>query len=45
MQRLRHRFRHNISLGRIKRRRKLIKIIRKRQLHRRGVFFRQELEQ
>ncbi len=44
MHRLRQRLRHNVSLGRIKRRRKLTKLIRKRQLHRRAVFFRNELD-
>ncbi len=42
MQRMRTRFRHNITLGRIKRRHKLTRIIRKQQRLRRGVFFLQE---
>ncbi len=45
MQRIRNRFRHNITLGRIKRRRKIIKQIRRHQRERRAVYFRLELEQ
>lgn len=45
MQRLRNRFRHNASLGRIKRRHKLTKILKRRQRERRIVYFLQEQEE